>query len=679
MVHRKWVVKQADKETASAISEKFNIDPFLAFLLVARGLDNELAVHSFLHAGETFSSPFGFKDMDKAVKRIREALDSGERICVYGDYDCDGVTATALLYSFLEAMGGDVIYYIPDREKEGYGLNVGAVDAVCSQGAKLIVTVDNGISSFDEADYIYSKGMELVVTDHHQVGQRLPRACAVVNPHREDNELPFCDFAGVGVAFKLACALFDDDITILLDKFSDLVAMGTVADLVPLTGENRGLVRAGLECINNSPRIGVQALKDAIGAEHEYSSCDVAFRICPRINAAGRMDSALKALELLLSEQDDDAAFLAQRLCDDNQHRQELERGILDDIHEKIKEDPSLVDARVLVFAGEGYHPGVIGIVASHLVEEYGKPVFVITIGDDGTASGSARSIEGFNIFEAITSCSDLLSRFGGHPMAAGIGLDCGNINEFRSKINEYARDKYPRMPVQNLVLDFKLSPFYLNVELAESLTLLEPCGAGNDQAVFGLYGLEIVSVTPLSEGRHIRVEAQKKGKKIKIVQFGVSPDEFPFSPGEIVDCAVKIGKNIYKDRVYLSVRAEEIRRHGIDDDMYFDQKYDFEDFLAGNPAKYPFYPDRDICSEVYRFLKSKGGWKWDFDQLYFALQKRATYAQLHFALEAFCQAGLISRENSIDLLPVSGKADLFNTPVLRELERKNNLGKNSI
>lgn len=679
MVHRKWVVKQADKETASAISEKFNIDPFLAFLLVARGLDNELAVHSFLHAGETFSSPFGFKDMDKAVNRIREALDCGERICVYGDYDCDGVTATALLYSFLEAMGGDVIYYIPDREKEGYGLNVGAVDVVCSQGAKLIVTVDNGISSFDEADYIYSKGMELVVTDHHQVGQRLPRACAVVNPHREDNELPFCDFAGVGVAFKLACALFDDDITILLDKFSDLVAMGTVADLVPLTGENRGLVRAGLECINNSPRIGVQALKDAIGAEHEYSSCDVAFRICPRINAAGRMDSALKALELLLSEQDDDAAFLAQRLCDDNQHRQELERGILDDIHEKIKEDPSLVDARVLVFAGEGYHPGVIGIVASHLVEEYGKPVFVITIGDDGTASGSARSIEGFNIFEAITSCSDLLSRFGGHPMAAGIGLDCDNINEFRSKINEYARDKYPRMPVQNLVLDFKLSPFYLNVELAESLTLLEPCGAGNDQAVFGLYGLEIVSVTPLSEGRHIRVEAQKKGKKIKIVQFGVSPEEFPFSPGEIVDCAVKIGKNIYKDRVYLSVRAEEIRRHGIDDDMYFDQKYDFDDFLAGKPAKYTVYPDRNICSEVYRFLKSKGGWKWDFDQLYFALQKRATYAQLHFALEAFCQAGLISWENSIDLLPVSGKADLFNTPVLRELERKNNLGKNSI
>lgn len=679
MVHRKWVVKQADKETASAISEKFNIDPFLAFLLVARGLDNELAVHSFLHAGETFSSPFGFKDMDKAVKRIQDALDSGERICVYGDYDCDGVTATALLYSFLEAMGGDVIYYIPDREKEGYGLNVGAVDEVCSRGAKLIVTVDNGISSFDEADYIYSKGMELVVTDHHQVGQRLPRACAVVNPHREDNELPFRDFAGVGVAFKLACALFDDDITILLDKFSDLVALGTVADLVPLTGENRGLVRAGLECINNSPRIGIQALKEAIGADHEYSSGDVAFRICPRINAAGRMDSALKALELLLSEQDDDAAFLAQRLCDDNQHRQELERGILDDIHGKIKSDPSLVESRVLVFSGEGYHPGVIGIVASHLVEEYGKPTFVITVGEDGSASGSARSIEGFNIFEAITACSDILNRFGGHPMAAGIGLNADDIGEFCKKINDYAAEKYPRMPVQNLVLDFKLSPFYLNVELAESLTLLEPCGSGNAQAIFGLYGLEIVSVTPLSEGRHIRIEAQKKGKKIKIVQFGVSPEEFPFSSGEIVDCAVKIGKNIYKDRVYLSVRAEEIRRHGIDDDLYFDQKYDLENYLSGKTAQYPVYPDRDVCSEVYRFLKSRGGWKWDFDQLYFALQSRVTYAQLHFALEAFSQAGLISRENSVELLPVSGKTDLFNTPVLRDLERKNDLGKNSI
>lgn len=669
MVHRKWVVKQADKEIASAISEKFNIDPFLAFLLVSRGLDNDLAVHEFLHAGEAYASPFGFQDMQAAAQRIQAALDTGERICVYGDYDCDGVTATALLYSFLETMGADVLYYIPDREKEGYGLNTAAVDHLFAKGTKLIVTVDNGISSFDEADYIYQKGMELVITDHHQVGERLPRAEAVVNPYREENELPFRDFAGVGVAFKLACALYDGDISELIEGYSDLVAIGTVADLVPLTGENRGLVRAGLHAINHTPRIGVQALKEAVGGEGIYSAADVAFRLCPRINAAGRLDSALRALELLLCETDEDAAFHAAQLCEENQHRQQLEHSILADIEQKIKQQPALLQDRVLVLAGEGYHPGVVGIVASHLVERYGKPAIVIGIKEDGTACGSARSIEGFNLFEAICACADILLRYGGHPMAAGMGLAAKDIDGFRTKINAFAAEKYPRMPVQHLVLDCKLSPFYLTTELAESLSLLEPCGAGNAQAVFGLYGMELVSVTPLSEGKHIRLEVQKKGKRIKMVQFGMSPEQFPFLVGETVDCAVQVSKNLYKGRTYLSVRAQEIRRSGIDDDLYFAQLYDYQQFVQGTPPAYAVYPDRAVCSDVYRFLKSRDGWRFGFDELYFALQKRVTYAQLQFVIQAFLQAGLIEQQDGIALRQVQTKADLDGTPVLKALK----------
>ena len=301
MLHKKWVIRQADKEAASAISEQFNIDPFLAFLLVSRGLTDDLAVQEFLHPGQALCAPEGFADMEAAAARLQQALDSGERICVYGDYDCDGVTATALLYSFLEAMGGNVIYYIPDRETEGYGLNKGAIDTLAAKGTGLIVTVDNGISSVDEAEYIYRLGMQLVVTDHHQVGEQLPRAEAVVNPHRTDNQLPFTDFCGVGVAFKLACCLYDGEPAELLEQFGDLVAIGTVGDLVPLVGENRALVQAGLRTLQAEPRPGVYALLQAAGAGEELSGTDVAFKLCPRINAAGRMDSALRALELLLA------------------------------------------------------------------------------------------------------------------------------------------------------------------------------------------------------------------------------------------------------------------------------------------------------------------------------------------------------------------------------------------
>ena len=414
MLHKKWVIRQADKEAASAISEKFNIDPFLAFLLVSRGLTDDLAVQEFLHPGQALCAPEGFADMKVAAARLQQALDSGERICVYGDYDCDGVTATALLYSFLEAMGGNVIYYIPDRETEGYGLNKGAIDILAAKGTGLIVTVDNGISSVDEAEYIYRLGMQLVVTDHHQVGEQLPRAEAVVNPHRTDNQLPFTDFCGVGVAFKLACCLYDGEPAELLEQFGDLVAIGTVGDLVPLVGENRALVQAGLRTLQEEPRPGVYALLQAAGAGEELSGTDVAFKLCPRINAAGRMDSALRALELLLAEDEETAAARARQLCDDNALRQELERKIIDDITAKLAADPAPLRQRVLVVAGEDYHPGVIGIVASHLVERYGKPTVVLDMKADGTACGSARSIEGFDLYRAVSACSHVLTRFGG-------------------------------------------------------------------------------------------------------------------------------------------------------------------------------------------------------------------------------------------------------------------------
>ncbi|MDE6767528.1 MAG: single-stranded-DNA-specific exonuclease RecJ, partial [Eubacterium sp.] len=521
MSHKKWIVADADKEKASLLSEKLNIDPFIAFLLVSRGIDDELSASDFLSSSCAFSSPYSLKDMDKAVSRINKALEKDERICIYGDYDCDGVTSTALLYTFFESLGADVIYFIPNRLTDGYGMNMSAIDKIKAQGTNLIITVDNGISAIDEAEYIYSLGMELVVTDHHQVGDVLPKACAVVNPHREDNSIRFRDFAGVGVAFKLACAVYDGEVEEMLEQYADLVAIGTIGDVVALKGENRGLVKAGLELINTDSRIGIAALRAAAGnSENELNAVDIAFQLCPRINAAGRMDSADKALDLLICDDYEDARFKAEQLNLENTHRHEVESNIIDDIKQMISDNSSLADERVIVIAGKGYHHGVIGIVASHIVSVYGKPAIIIGIDDDGKCTGSARSVDGFNIFEAISACADLLTHFGGHPLAAGLGIEADNIDLFRQRINSYAMDICPVMPAQSITLDCKLSPFYLNTDLVDNLAYLEPYGADNPQPIFGLFNVRLMSVTPIGDGKHIRIEVQKKGQTFKIVKF---------------------------------------------------------------------------------------------------------------------------------------------------------------
>lgn len=669
MLHRRWIVADADKEKASVLSEKLNIDPFIAFLLVSRGIDNDLSASDFLFNDDTFSSPYSFKDMDKAVERINNALDNGEKICIYGDYDCDGVTSTALLYTFLESLGANVIYFIPNRLTDGYGMNKNAIDLIHQKGTQLIITVDNGISAIEEAEYIYSLGMELIVTDHHQIGDVLPKACAVVNPHRKDNELTFRDYAGVGVAFKLACALNDDDTQEMLALFADLVAIGTIGDMVPLISENRRLVKYGLMLINSDTRIGINALRNAAGnADTELTSTDVAFQLCPRINAAGRMDTADMALELLISDDYNDAKIKADLLNTENTHRHEVERNILDDIKSKLENNPRLVSDRVIVIDGEGYHHGVIGIVASHILSQYGKPTIIIGV-DDGEGVGSARSIEGFNIYEAISSCKDMLTHFGGHPQAAGLGIMQKDIEGFRRKINEYAKMNFPVMPTETLKLDCKLSPFYLDLSLVENLSLLEPYGAENAQAVFGLFNVEIVGVTPIGEGKHIRLECAKKGKSFKAVMFGVTKDSLPFVTGDFVDLAVKLSKNLYKGRYYLSIRAVDIRLHGIDDDKYFSQKADYDLSLLGQSTKENVIPSRESFSLLYKFLKANDGYTHSIDDLYFALSQRLTFGELCYAVEAFEEVGIISTDNSIITLNnFSGKADLEATQTIKTL-----------
>lgn len=670
MSYKKWVNAEIDKAKASALSEKLNIDAFVAFLLVSRGIDNELAASEFLSDGYRFSSPYLFRDMDKAVKRINRALDDGESICIYGDYDCDGVTSTALLYTFLRALGGFVSYYIPNRVTDGYGMNNNAIDKIKADGTDLIITVDNGISSIDEAEYIYSLGMELIVTDHHQIGEKLPRAEAVINPHREDNELEFRDFCGVGVAFKLACALYDGDVEDLLDDYADYVTIGTIGDMVPLLDENRTIVKAGLQLINGDAKTGISALKRSTYSKAEkFSATDVAFQICPRINAAGRMDTAKLAVDLLVCEDEEVAECKAEQLNLENTHRHEVEEKIDKDIAEIMANDKAYQTDRVIVVAGHNYHKGVIGICAAHLVELYDKPAIVIGIDDEGNATGSARSVEGFNIFEAISSCKDVLTHFGGHPLAAGLGLNVKDISAFRKKINDFAKTNYPVMPIQSLKIDCKLSPFYLTTDLVDNLIKLEPFGTDNTQPVFGLYNLTLNSVTPIGDGKHLKIEASKKGKSVRMVKFRTTLDEFPYKPGQSLDFAVKLSKNTFKGKEYVSVQIVDFRKSGIDIDKFYREKNDYLLFKLGKKNKTELYPYRNICAVVYKFLKSKNGYKYKLDDLYFELSNYLTYGQLAFALDAFEEAGLINRENTITLNDVKTKANLERTNVLTVLK----------
>lgn len=673
MAIKKWVIRQADKERASQISEKFNIDPFVAFLMVSRGIVDDIDVVNFMTDEFMLSSPFDMADMDEAVFTVSEAIENGDKICVYGDYDCDGVTSTTLLVDFLRSKGADVCYYIPSRETEGYGLNNSAIDEIARWGVNLIITVDNGISAFDEAEHIYELGMSLVVTDHHQLTDgKLPKAEAVVNPHREDNAMDFHDFCGVGVAFKFAVAMDEDNVEDIVERYIDLVAIGTIADVMPLKEENRAFVRRGLQKLNNNPRKSLAPLIKR--NSNKITSQDIAFQICPRINAMGRMGDAKRAVEFLLYDDAAQAVSACNSLDEENANRQQVEQEIIEDVKKQIKKNPRLVASPVIVVAGKGYHHGVIGIVAAHILEKYGKPTFVIGIDENGIARGSARSVEGFNIFEALSSCSDDMIQFGGHPLAAGITLKEDMIEKFSADINEFAIKNYPVMPQVELTLDFKLAPSYLNLDLVDSLSVLEPYGAGNSQAVFGIYKLRLLGVTPLSEGKHIRLDLQKKDTKIRVVKFSTPYDDFPYKPGDELNLAVKVSKNAYNGKMYLSVQAVDIRLSSLDEDKYFAEKSAYDLYRYTGKVDESLYPTREDCAFVYKYLKKNNGYPYSLENLYLRLQDNMTYGKLMFALKAFSQGGLINYKKGITLNTVKEKVNLEETPILKALKGRLNI-----
>lgn len=679
MILRKWEVRPLDKERAAAFAQTYGVPFFLAMLMNIRGLDDAAHLREFLGEGEPLSDPFLLKDMDKAAARITRAVDNMEKIAVYGDYDADGVTSTAMLYSYLETRGADVIFYIPQREGEGYGMNIGAVEYLKEQGVSLIVTVDNGISSVQEVARANELGIDVVVTDHHRPQEILPDAVAVVDAYRPDDTSPYKHFSGVGIAFKLLMALEDGagDVEDLLEAYSDLAAIGTIGDIVPLTGENRTLIRAGLERLSQSDRPGVQALLENAGiAGKALTSTNVAFTLVPRINATGRMGAPERAVRLLISGYEKEAEVLSEEICADNEERRRVEAEIAEAAFADIEAKGYMKD-RVVVVDGENWHHGVIGIVASRVTERCGKPCMIISRGET-EAKGSGRSIEGFSLFEAICACGDLLIKFGGHPMAAGITLKPENIEAFRKRINRYAAEHFPQMPTQTVTLDCKLNPAALSVSMAQSLTQLEPFGNGNPQPVFGLFNMELSNVTPVGGGGHLRLTLEKNGAVITAMRFNTKPEELPYHIGDKIDLAVQLEAREFRGQPSLTVIVRDMKFAAFNTEKNIASLASFEKWQRGEVLsaedKNRLYPDRACLAAIYRALRTVNGK--ETDQVRFVSQfgKDMTLGLLKTALLVFEERGLVHSEIADDtftatLIETSGKTDITRSPVLLALQ----------
>ena len=671
MSRRKWCVNETDKALACDIADKYDIDPFAALLLVSRGITSAAEIEAFFSEKCNLSDPFTLKDMDKAVERINLAIENDEKIAVYGDYDADGVTATALVCEYLNMNGCMVVPYIPDRNSEGYGLNCEAIKSLCEMGVSLIITVDNGISAINEAQYIKELGMDLVITDHHKVGEIIPEAVAVVNPHRADCPSSFKHFAGVGVAFKLVSALCGDGEQ-ALSMFADLVTIGTIGDIVSLTGENRLIVKNGIRMLNEGSGLGIEELKRVAGvSEKTLTSSTVAFSLVPRINAIGRTGHASRALSLLLSEDFDEAAETAKEIDRSNAGRQEIEKEITLEAQKQIDENPAMLNNRVLIFSGENWHGGVIGIVAARLVQKYGKPCLVIT--DDGEeAKGSARSIDGFSLYECISSAKHLLSHYGGHTLAAGFGMKSENLPLFKKAVEDYA--KTVEMPFPKLEIDCRLRPEFISSDILSVIDSLEPFGAGNPQPMFGLYGMSLTGIQAIGGGKHLRLSFKKGNSNITGLLFGVTEKEFPYLIGDTLDLAVRLEKNEYMGQVKVSIYIKEIRMSGTDDERYLKSKRLYEkvmrkDRLTEKEARFAL-PDRQQIANVFRFIRDSGGWCFDYDVLCYRLGGDGSNAcKVLVCIDVLCELGIFTKDGE-KILP----ANLHNKVNLEDSQLMNYL-----
>ena len=669
-----WKVSQLEAGAVNALVGS-GYAPLAAMVLASRGIGDDRQARAYLDCNAPLLDPFLMTDMDKAAGRVGLAMSRGEKIAVFGDYDVDGITATCLLTDFLRRHGADVVSYIPGRLEEGYGLNPIAIHQLHAEGVKLIVTVDCGITAVSEAELCKQLGIDLVITDHHECKQTLPAAVAVVDPHRPDGGYPHKNLSGVGVAFKLASALCGSQETVL-EEYADMVCLGTVADVMPLQGENRVFVARGLESLAHTKRPGIAALMAECGCAPEtVSASSIGFMLAPRINAAGRMGQIDLAVELFLTDDPDKAAEAARGLCELNRQRQAVESEIY---RQAVSMLPMGKPPEAIVLADGSWHQGVVGIVASRIAEEYACPTFLICLdGEHGKAS--SRSHGGFNLFASLSALSPLLESYGGHELAAGFTISRANIPEFRRQICALAAQYYTDdVPRTVLDVDCAVSPELLTLHNVDALQMLEPCGNGCPKPVLMMKNLTIDRISMVGGGRHMRLRLCSGHTYLNAIYFSANPQTVSIQPGDLVDVAFTPQVNEFRGTRTVQMNVIDIRPSCSAECLPDAAPY--RDMQRGNLTSgeaAALLPDRKMLALVWRYLDAANPVqespmclcrkivRWSGQPL--------NLGQMLTCLDIFRDVGLLTVQRqhkyvSIRLTPGEGKADLSRSQTMQRL-----------
>lgn len=558
---KKWEFYNSDEKLVDEICERYNLNKVIGKIIVNRHVVNDEDVRIFITpTRDDFHDPFLFKGMDIAVERIIKAINNKEKILIYGDYDVDGITSATVLKKYLMDRGISVDTYIPNRLHEGYGLNKNAIDTIKERNIDLIITVDCGISAIEEVDYAVSLGMDVIVTDHHEVGEKLPNALAVIDAKRKDNTYPFRSLAGVGVVFKLIQAL-----SIKLEikpeeylKYLDLVCVGTISDIVPLEGENRTIAKLGLMLIKVTRNLGLRELIKSSGYK-EIDSNTISFGVAPRINACGRMGHEEESLKLFLAEDLESATKITKELNEYNTLRQSTEKAIYEEAVQEIDRN-HLDEKNSIVLGGKGWHHGVIGIVSSKVTDKYYKPSILLSFEDD-IAKGSGRSVPGFDLYEGLTKCEDLLEKYGGHSMAVGLTLKKENLEKFKERFEQIAKEKNIKELVPIIYIDDELKLKDINMDLVKGLSILEPFGEANKVPLFLIRNLKIDSIRALSEGRHLKLTLRDENFVINAIGFELGYLAEEYRIGDRIDVVGTLEINSFNGFRSIQINMKDIRK----------------------------------------------------------------------------------------------------------------------
>ena len=675
-----WKIAKTEKQALSNLRQA-GYSPLTARVLCSRGYDSPKKARAFLSAEASMPDPLEMKDMAKAAARVQLALQRGEHIAVFGDYDEDGITATCLLTEFLRGQGGKVSCYIPGRIEEGYGLNEQAIRQLQQQGVSLIVTVDCGITANEEARFCRRIGVDLIITDHHECKDELPDAVAVVDPHRKDHTYPHQNLAGVGVAFKLASAIIGSQ-EIILERFSDLLCLGTVADVMPLTGENRTFVVRGLQALKEAPRPGIAALMNECSCDKkQLSASSIGYTLAPRINAAGRMGQVELATELMLTQNPVRAQELAKQLCHLNRQRQEVEAEIYQEAAEMLAGESR---HNAIVLAGESWHQGVVGIVASRLAEEYNCPTYLICL-DGERGKASSRSYGGFNLFASLEKLSHLLESYGGHELAAGFTIGRGQIDAFRREIRRMA-EEFVASGQQRaaLEIDCAVEPQLLTEENIMALEQLEPCGAGCPKPVFYMEEMTVDQLSEVGGGKHLRLRLSRGGCSFGAIFFSTTALRSGITVGDRVEVAFTPQINEFRGSRSVQLNLVDIRpdqesREAAASDRMLTERFGAGQALSQQEASL-LLPVRSEFAMVWRYLTAnvqEGLLQEDLSCLSRKISRSAGCllrpGRLWMCLQVFRERGLLCCSTDRDCVQIllsgcAGKVDLEQSPLMQKL-----------